>query len=310
MASVKFLYGPMLFGVYLNMILYGILIVQTYDYIRGWKKDAVWIRCLVVYLFIAETANTALDMHTMYEPLIMRFGTPEATKFIPTSFASEPIMNVLVSMPIQLFFAWRVKVLTRSYLLATIIIIFAITSFAGGVWTTYKTAMVRLFIHKNLLEPPALVWLLGSCVADIFITTVLVISLAKRRTGIGATDDVISKIIRMTIQTGLLTALFAVADVAFFMTLHHATINFIFDIALVKLYANCLLSTLNAREHWREQSQLSSNQSKRIRMTSMRSNAIDSNDAVLDLEGQKQTYKSPYSGRDVEIGIAVTKVVD
>ncbi|KAF8328002.1 hypothetical protein F5887DRAFT_1009489 [Amanita rubescens] len=203
--------------------------------------------CQVLYLFIIETANTGFDIAMMYQPLILEYGKSTALEYFPTMFAAEPAAIVAVSTPIQLFFAWRIWLLTKSIWIPMIISLFALVSLAGGIWTTVKVAIIRLFILKPELHPPALVWFLASCISDVCITAVLVISLSKRKTGFAATDDAISKIIRLTVQTGLLTALFAIGDVVFFMTLPHTGLNFLWDLALSKLYSNCLLSTLNAR---------------------------------------------------------------
>jgi len=108
--------------------------------------------------------------------------------------------------------------------------------------------IVLTFANKPKLHNSALVWFLSSCVADILITVSLVMSLSRRKTGFSGTDSVIDKIIRMTIQTGMLTALFSILDVVCFMVLPHAAVNFIWDLALSKLYTNCLMSTLNARQ--------------------------------------------------------------
>ncbi|KAK2467199.1 hypothetical protein APHAL10511_000748 [Amanita phalloides] len=247
MVSVTNSFGPLLIGTFFNMILYGILIVQCLFYFQTYKTDNSWIRILVLYLFLVETLNTGCDIAMMYQPLISEYGQPSAVKSFPTLFAAEPVVIVAVSTPIQFFFAWRIWLLTKSIWIPIIISLFAVASFAGGVWTTVMVAVVKLFSHKPELHKPALVWFLSSCISDICITCVLVISLSRRKTGFAATDDAISKIIRMTVQTGLLTALFAIGDVVFFMTLPHTAYNFLWDLALSKLYSNCLLSTLNAR---------------------------------------------------------------
>jgi len=53
----------------------------------------------------------------------------------------------------------------------------------------------------------------------------------------------------------MITAICAVGDVAFFMALPHAALNFVWDLALAKLYTNCLMSNLNARADLRGSSQ-------------------------------------------------------
>ncbi|TFK21504.1 hypothetical protein FA15DRAFT_682075 [Coprinopsis marcescibilis] len=267
----------MLIGTFINMILYGVCLVPVY------------------YLFIVETLNTACDIQMMYQPLIQNFvfaageafprvdgllNTWWLTKpsfllhasFAYSFFFLEPIVIVAVSTPIQFFFAWRVRLLTKSNWLGAIICLFALISLAGGIWTTALIIQVKVFARKIELHWSALVWFLAACISDVLITTVLVVTLSRRKTGFAATDDAIQRIIRMTVQTGALTAICAIGDVVFFMStsilarkenirqISHlslmsctayssvrAFMNFLWDLALSKLYANCLLSTLNAR---------------------------------------------------------------
>ncbi|KAJ3994100.1 hypothetical protein F5050DRAFT_576992 [Lentinula boryana] len=244
---VELMFGPMLIGVFFNMILFGVLLNQMHFYFQTYKSDALWLKCLVAYLFVVETANTVFDMIIIYQPLITQFGTQKAVKYFPTLFMTEPIVVVLVSMPIQCFFAWRITKITKSYIIPAIIVVLALTSATGGFITGIKIVILKLFIKKPELHWSALLWFLPSCVADILITVTLVRSLSKRKTGFGVTNSMIDKIIRMTVQTGMITAICAIGDVACFMALPHTAINFIWDLALAKLYTNCLMSTLNAR---------------------------------------------------------------
>ncbi|KAJ6548228.1 hypothetical protein DFH09DRAFT_1087343 [Mycena vulgaris] len=55
----------------------------------------------------------------------------------------------------------------------------------------------------------------------------------RMKTGFACTDTIIDKIIRITVQTGMLT-------------------NFIRDFPLSKLYSNCLISSLTARRSWNQ----------------------------------------------------------
>ncbi|KAJ3839702.1 hypothetical protein F5878DRAFT_615550 [Lentinula raphanica] len=237
----------MLIGVFFNMILYGVLLNQMFFYYQTYKSDTLWIKCLVTYLFIVETANTVFDILIMYQPLITQYGTEKAVKYFPTLFMTEPIVVVLVSMPIQCFFAWRILKITKSYIIPAIIVLLALTSATGGFITGIKLVILKVFIKKPELHWSALLWFLPSCVADILITVTLVQSLSKRKNGFSATNTMIDKLIRMTVQTGMITAICAIGDVACFMALPHTAINFIWDLALAKLYTNCLMSTLNAR---------------------------------------------------------------
>jgi hypothetical protein len=99
-----------------------------------------------------------------------------------------------VSMPIQLFFAWRITVLTKTTWIAAIVSFLSIVSLgmpsphrlfvftkiywlAGGIWTSATIIIIKVFAKKPELHSPALVWFLSTCVADVVITISLVISL-------------------------------------------------------------------------------------------------------------------------------------
>lgn len=75
-------------------------------------------------------------------------------------------------------------------------------------------------------------------------------SQSKRKTGHKSTTVTINRIIRLTIQTGLVTMIFAIADLLLFTISRGTAVNFVWDFALSKLYTNALLSTLNARAGW------------------------------------------------------------
>ncbi|KAF7770689.1 hypothetical protein Agabi119p4_6663 [Agaricus bisporus var. burnettii] len=154
---------------------------------------------------------------------------------------------IAVSTPVQLFIAWRIIIISGKRYFAFLIWAFALISTGGAIWLAHTVVDVKRFARKPDLHWPALTWLLASMIADVIITFSLVHSLAKRRTGIVQTDDIINKIIRMTIQTGLVTAIFAILDVICFLVIPNSTLNFVWDFALSKLYANALMSTLNAR---------------------------------------------------------------
>uniref|UniRef100_A0A0W0G955 DUF6534 domain-containing protein n=1 Tax=Moniliophthora roreri TaxID=221103 RepID=A0A0W0G955_MONRR len=323
--NIELKFGPMLIGVFLNMILYGILIIQTLSYYQTYHRDATWIKLFVGYLFILETANSILDMCMMYQPLIQGFGSDTAVANFPTLFMTEPILMALIACPIQLFFAWRIQRITMSIWIPLLICLLALTSCGGGIWTGVMVGIVKTFARKPELHTPALVWFLTSCVADVLITLTLVRSLSQRKTGFSSTDSVIDKIIRTTVQTGMITAICAIGDVAFFMSLPRTALNFLWDLTLSKLYANCLLSTLNARAALNEltKGNPSSNQNRNIimdpaptretrrqtgRYTETRSVPLSPS---YELESSKSLGQTQYSSHeDVEYGITVTKVVE
>ncbi|KAF8171407.1 glycoside hydrolase superfamily [Mycena galopus ATCC 62051] len=72
--DVSFSYGPMLIGVCINLILYGVFLGQ------------------VAYLLVLESLNTGFDMQMMYQPLILQYG--QVLDYFPTSHSAFTWSNV------------------------------------------------------------------------------------------------------------------------------------------------------------------------------------------------------------------------
>ncbi|KAF4588562.1 hypothetical protein EYR40_010115 [Pleurotus pulmonarius] len=187
------------------------LVVQSFIYYQTYKNDKKWVRYLILYLFLAETLNTALIMCTMYEPLVLRYGTKEGVTKIPIN----PFVTVFISTPIQLFFAWRIRIISQSKVLTVIISFFSLSSFIGGIAAPIATKVTDSTSYDRLprIAPTIITWLTSAATTDIIIAVSLVYHLYRMKTGVRSTDDLVNRIMRLTIQTGMITALFATLDV-------------------------------------------------------------------------------------------------
>ncbi|KAF9265164.1 hypothetical protein L218DRAFT_159551 [Marasmius fiardii PR-910] len=256
--AIDEVFGCMLIGVFLNCILFGIMVMQAFIYYQSYPADRKWLKLFVAYLCLAETANTACNMYVVYEPLITRFGQIEAIELFPKLLSSQAIVTVLISTPVQIFMAWRISVITGTLLITLVICLFSLMSFAGGVWLFATVIILKIFANKDTFQfnLPGVFWFVSSAIADILITVTLVYTLSRRRKVGQAfgyttiTTSAINRIIRLTIQTGLITMVFALVDLLLFTLDSKTAISFVFDFSISKLYTNALLSSLNARAGW------------------------------------------------------------
>ncbi|OJT08158.1 hypothetical protein TRAPUB_954 [Trametes pubescens] len=244
------LYGPIFVGVVFNILLYGIMITQTFLYFTVYKKDRVWMKIFVALLFICDTVNCAFDISFLYIPLVNNFGNPASLMYATWVFATDPVMTALIGALTQCFFAWRVNVLTHSIPAVIFISFCALCQLCGGLGTSIAVGMIPEFVHFQKFEIIVIVWLAFSAVADCAITVALVWHLRKHKTGFVATDDIVNRIIRLTVQTGLITALCAVIDLVLFLATPSG-LHLVFNLPLSKLYTNSLMSSLNSRAGWR-----------------------------------------------------------
>lgn len=255
MPGAGLLFGPLLLGVMFNCILLGMLVMQCFFYFQSnvYRNDPKWLRRLIIYLFVVEVANTAFNMAMIYQSLILEFGSPDALIYFPKLLPSAPIMTGLVSTPVQIFMAWRIKVITGSKKIPILIFSFAIASFTGTIWSTITVATFKLFACKTELffNVPGIMWFLSSAIADLLITVCLVYTLHVRRSGVNQQkNDTVNRIIKFTVQTGLVTTIFAICDLLLFTLSRRTTLSFIWDFSISKLYSNALLSILNSRIGW------------------------------------------------------------
>ncbi|KAJ8075648.1 hypothetical protein PM082_021278 [Marasmius tenuissimus] len=230
--------GPMFIGFIFNLFLLGFITLQCYIYGTTYKKDKLWMKYYVGILYLVNIVHTVLLLVYLYETLINNFGDVagllQANWFVTT----DPLLTGLIATQVQLFFAWRIKVLTGSIWLALAVAAISMAGLAGAVASTALTVNIRI-TFPELQE---------------FQT--------RRKTGWEASDMLVDRIIRSTIQTGALTSVCAIIDLILFLlipTALHLTFNF----TLAKLYTNTLLSSLNSRRGWGYNSGSSNSSSQR-----------------------------------------------
>ncbi|KAK0498735.1 hypothetical protein EDD18DRAFT_49162 [Armillaria luteobubalina] len=174
-------------------------------------------------------------------------------------------MKGIISGLVQLFFAWRIFVLTSSACLCGIVVLLALFGTAGGIATAAECGITSQFVQFQKFQDVVTIWLVSDCLCDIIITFLLVRHLVSilysctrvnikthkeqrgQKTGFKRSDDLIDKIIRITVQTGLITSVCALVDLITFLSLPTG-IHLIFNLPLSKLYTNSLMSSLNSRE--------------------------------------------------------------
>lgn len=161
-------------------------------------------------------------------------------------FAADPVMTGIIAFSCQCFFAWRVYRLMHSWWAPAMIVITGGVSFLSAIGSTIGVEIVINFAEFQKFQVVVILWLACAALADTMITIALVWTLNKSRTGFTATDDVITRLIRGTIQTGMATTIFAITDLILFVA-STTTLHLVFNLPLAKLYVNSLLSTLNAR---------------------------------------------------------------
>ncbi|KAJ7054720.1 hypothetical protein C8F01DRAFT_483331 [Mycena amicta] len=243
-------HGPMFLGLTMNILLFGVMITQWYLYMTTYKRDSFFIKSYVAVLMLADTLNTGFITAYLYESLIVHFDDLAYLAKANWVFATDPAMTGIIGSMVQLFYAWRIQTLTGNTWIVIIVVICALTNAFGGLASASAIAFVPQFSHFQEFQVPVICWLLSAAVGDVIITTTLVWFFRKHRTGSRSTDTRVDHIIRLTIQTGMITSICSVIDLGLFLG-DSSGMHLLFNLPLAKLYSNSLMSSLNSRGGWR-----------------------------------------------------------
>ncbi|KAH9843577.1 uncharacterized protein C8Q71DRAFT_902765 [Rhodofomes roseus] len=242
----QFADGPALIGILFNTMLYGAMITQTFFYFSSYKRDPSWMKFYVAVLLLNDTLNTVFNIWWIYDVLINNFGNVEALGRGNWLFETEEAMAGIIAMQVQFYYAWRIKKLTQNWWLTLLVIIPSVTGGLAGIGTAIGVAIIPDFSQLQKLKPVVLTWLIGAAVADVIIALILIWHLRNNRTKFLRTNQMLSRLVQLIMSNGLLTASLALADIISYLATtkgYHIGFNY----ALVKLYGNSVMSSLNAR---------------------------------------------------------------
>ena len=108
----------------------------------------------------------------------------------------------------------------------------------------YKTTSVSVprACSGSSDHPSLQIWLGGTALCDIIIAASMLYYLHKTKTSFKRTATLLSRVVSVTVETGLICATFAILALVFFVTFKEITYHLTPSITLSKLYSNSLLA--------------------------------------------------------------------
>ncbi|KAF8890380.1 hypothetical protein BD779DRAFT_1517218 [Infundibulicybe gibba] len=250
--NIALLTGPPLLGVMFNWWILGILIVQCYIYRLTFPEDTTRRKSLVYVLLFLETVQTMLSTADAFHWFAFGFGNMDTLAQYFLANFDTPILGSAIALIVQLMFCNRVWTLSKSKLLTGFIALFSVVQLAGGIGVgvlNQQLQVVTDFQDRGLVY--IIFWLGGSAITDTLIAVSLTCLLLRSRSQNYRTNDIILKIIRLTVETNSLTAFMAIIALATMVTPAIAppktTIFMCPCYILGKLYSNTFLTMLNNR---------------------------------------------------------------
>ncbi|KAF9260913.1 hypothetical protein L218DRAFT_1050362 [Marasmius fiardii PR-910] len=238
--------GYHIVGYFLNWGLFGTLCVQVFLYYLAFPKDKLSMKLVVYVLLALDIVQTVLITRDAFFKFGTHFADTSIFPHLENLWLSVFIINAINGAIVQMFFAYRIASLSKSRVLGIAVAILALAGGAAGIASGIRGKLSKFnTLATNALNTRVEVWLSISAACDVLIATSMVTILSRRRkSGLNpVTDDAVSKIIWLTVETAVVAILTMALTFAFPTK---AYCNILIDI-LGKIYSNNFLVILNRR---------------------------------------------------------------
>ncbi|KAF7333812.1 hypothetical protein MVEN_02338100 [Mycena venus] len=226
------------------------LFVQVYIYILAFSKDKLWHKFLVGFIVIAEILQTLGDSRDAVRVFGDGCGDVRALELVGWAWFSVPVIGSTIACVGQLFYAWRIFALTlgNNWYIPGVIVSVTLFQFAAGIWTGVLICQAETFIQLQFrtLKPPC-----ATALSDLMIVAATTFYVIKKRTPdvSRTTHALLSGILKVTVETGVLCAIFAIVNLCLFMTYDGNNYHLGICIWLSKVYSNSIMVIMNSRTY-------------------------------------------------------------
>ncbi|KAF7348857.1 Glycoside hydrolase [Mycena venus] len=272
---VALLYGPLLFGGTVALMLSGVVAVQCIIFFKLYPDESGVKTAMVATVWMLDAAQSAFIIASLFYYFVEHFGHV-VRQVIPWSMALTILVTVrspLVKDPVEadglstwkamqtcavhLFYAQKIYRSSRkNWLLTGPIVCLASLRLLAAVVATAE--MLHLGRWDSFHRPyPRLLFTAGlslSAATDLLITLSLCYYLRKIRklSSSSVMKSVLDTLTLYTLENGLVTLLTTVGSLVFFVVIPASGLSLALHFVIGKLYPNSLLLLLNTRKELRE----------------------------------------------------------
>ncbi|KAH8818931.1 hypothetical protein DL96DRAFT_1820293 [Flagelloscypha sp. PMI_526] len=244
--------GGLFLGCSINLYLYGLVFNQYLAYKTTKFDDRIWLRVLVAILFVIDTSETAVSFYAVWYFMVENYTNPSVLNYIVWMLPFCCATTAISALGVQSFLINRLYRLTRRFWLYIVLIMAAVVASVCGTIACIQCGIIFDATKLGPVIPLATVWMVTLASVDIIITVTLSRALWRRRTGLPGTNTIIHRCIRASIQSGLFSSVFALANIAGFFFWNNTYVYLIFGWPSGRIYSNSLLHTLVARKEHAE----------------------------------------------------------
>ncbi|KAB5593780.1 hypothetical protein CTheo_2749 [Ceratobasidium theobromae] len=245
-------FGPFVTGIMMQQLFLGVFCVQVYDYWRIFPNDSTFNRGTVAALTLFTVLQGVMDYVNLYRNAVTYYGVFEKFDEQDWSLWWEIGVTALIGTVAQIFFLERCYSAIKNQVVLIVIGAGIATSLAFGIASSVEfEKIVRLSLVPNI-PIPIIGWLTATAVLDVAISATLIYALMRVKTPFRKTEAVITKIIRVTMETSSLTASIAIINLVLYLALPGEAYHLLPQLIMGKMYAISVMVTLSSRKDLQE----------------------------------------------------------
>ncbi|KAF8900218.1 hypothetical protein CPB85DRAFT_1326263 [Mucidula mucida] len=240
-------------AIVISAALFGAGCLQGWFYFRKYsQRDALPLRVLVGFVLFCDVVQMALLTASVYRYTVTFHGDNTLLNVLDKNLAIELFFSGAIALSTQLFYSWRILVLSKNWILVVSVASLGLGSYV--ILLVYTVTVLQYEFLTDLLKQvpmsSALNGLGAAC--DLAITVIMVIFLERSKTGFRMSTGIINRLIIFTFNTGIPTTICALLSLIFLNAIPHTSLYIFFYVIMGRFYTNSLLVTLNSRDYIRD----------------------------------------------------------
>ncbi|TFY53704.1 hypothetical protein EVJ58_g9303 [Rhodofomes roseus] len=223
---VREYYAPVFLGTMFSTFLYGVNLNQFVSYLGYRGYDAWLTQSMVAILFTMVTIQECFSLYSIWFFSVQNFGNYEALSIqCWATTASLGVVMSIISIVVQQYFTWRVKIFSQSWILFGML---SLCSVSASVMDFVNTC-ASLAASDPVSLDAELAMVQATLAINVFVNVVdallLLYYLLRHRTGFKRTDTVIRRLVVTSVESPLLNAFLSLVDMIVFMLNSRASLR-------------------------------------------------------------------------------------
>ncbi|KAF9258262.1 hypothetical protein L218DRAFT_1005190 [Marasmius fiardii PR-910] len=255
--------GALLVGSWLSSLLEVLIIKGTIEYFDNYPKDPSWKKVFIGVTVVVDFVSLIAAYATVYLVTVTHWGDTVALTNQFWSIPTVVLSTGIVAFLVQGFLIHRIWMLAKNWPFAILLALNALAALACVTASAFIIIKYPRYDQRHRGIIPITLWLSTTTTVDIGITAVLIFWFSRMKTSFKHTENILQRLIRVSLQTGSTTCAVAIAALITVIINPASNIEGCLTFVLGRVYVLTLLYNVNIRSSPNHERDLSLHSSER-----------------------------------------------